>query len=250
MTRSLKIAVLAALAGTPLVLHGAPLPPAFVTAAADPARADQAKQDAVRHGPEILAFAGLKRGDKMLDLIPGGGYWTRIAARVVGPAGHIYGVWPKPYADEAGSDPVKYGALAKDGYPNISVAIQPAKMLTVPEKVDLVFTAQNYHDYPDKFMGKIDPSVLNKMVYAALKPGGVYLIIDHQDAPGSGMRDTDTLHRIEGATVKQQVMAAGFKFVGESRLLMNPADDHKKIVFDKAIRGHTDQFIYKFRKPA
>jgi predicted methyltransferase len=98
-------------------------------------------------------------------------------------------------------------------------------------------------------MGSLDPSVLNKAVYAALKPGGIYLIIDHQDAPGTGMRNTDTLHRIEGAIVRKQVTAAGFRFVGESRLLVNPADDHKKVVFDKTIRGHTDQFIYKFRKP-
>jgi predicted methyltransferase len=121
--------------------------------------------------------------------------------------------------------------------------------LTVPEHVDLVFTAQNYHDYPDKFMGNIDPAVLNKAVFAALKPGGVYLVIDHAAATGSGMRDTDTLHRIDPATVKQQVVAAGFRFAGESRLLANPGDDHARPVFDKTIRGRTDQFIYKFIKP-
>ena len=126
---------------------------------------------------------------------------------------------------------------------------KPATGLKVPTRVDLVFTAQNYHDYPDKFMGKVAPAVLNKAVFAALKPGGVYLIIDHAAAAGSGMRDTDTLHRIDPAAVKSQVIAAGFKFVGMSPLLANPADDHKLVVFDKAIRGHTDQFIYKFRKP-
>jgi predicted methyltransferase len=129
------------------------------------------------------------------------------------------------------------------------VAVLPATALTAPEKVDLIFTSQNYHDYPDKFMGSIDPSVFNKAAYAALKPGGILLIVDHQAAAGSGMRDTDTLHRIDGAIVKKQVTAAGFRFVGESKLLANPADDHTKAVFDKSIRGHTDQFIYKFRKP-
>lgn len=129
------------------------------------------------------------------------------------------------------------------------MAVEPANELTAPEKVDLIFTAQNYHDYPDKFMGSLDPSVFNKAAYAALKPGGILVIIDHQDAPGAGMRHTDTLHRIEGAIVRKQVTAAGFRFVGESKLLANPADDHSKTVFDKAIRGHTDQFIYKFRKP-
>jgi predicted methyltransferase len=112
-----------------------------------------------------------------------------------------------------------------------------------------VFTVQNYHDYPDKFMGKIDPMVFNRAVYKALKPGGTFLIVDHVAQAGSGMRDTDTLHRIDPAIVKQQVTAAGFVFEGESNVLRNPADDHMKVVFDKAIRGHTDQFIYKFRKP-
>jgi len=249
MTRSLKIAVVALLAGAPLALYAAPIPRAIAAAAADSARGDQAKQDATRHGPEILAFAGVKPGDKVIDLIPGGAYWTRLFAKTVGPKGHVYGIWPKPYAAEAGRDTIVYGELPKHGYPNTSLAIQPATELTAPEKVDLVFTAQNYHDYPDKFMGSLDPSVLNKAVYAALKPGGTYLIIDHQAAAGSGMRDTDTLHRIEGAAVVKQVTAAGFRFVGASKLLVNAADDHTKPVFDKAIRGHTDQFIYKFRKP-
>jgi predicted methyltransferase len=113
-----------------------------------------------------------------------------------------------------------------------------------------VFTSQNYHDYPDKFMGKIDPSVLNKQVFDALKPGGLWVIIDHVAPAGSGMADTDTLHRIDPAIVKQQVEAAGFVFDGESNALRNPNDTHTIKVFDKSIRGHTDQFIYRFRKPA
>jgi len=112
-----------------------------------------------------------------------------------------------------------------------------------------VFTVQNYHDYPDKFMGKIDPMILNRAVYKALKPGGVFLVVDHTAEAGSGMRDTDTLHRIDPAIVKKQVTDAGFVFEGESQALRNPADDLTKSVFAKATRGHTDQFIYRFRKP-
>ena len=82
-----------------------------------------------------------------------------------------------------------------------------------------------------------------------LRPGGVFLVVDHTAEAGSGMRDTDSLHRIDPAIVKKQVTEAGFVFEGESAVLANPADDHKKLVFDKSIRGHTDQFIYKFRKP-
>jgi len=220
------------------------------SATADTRLARDVALDARRHGPEIAAFAGLKSGDKVIDLIPGGGYWTRTFARIVGPSGHVYGIWPKPYAMESGSDVKRYAAAAgTPAFANVSASTQPATSLAAPEKVDLVFTSQNYHDYPDKFMGSIDPAVLNKAVFDALKPGGIYLIIDHAAAAGSGMRDTDTLHRIDPATVKQQVTAAGFVFEGESKLLANAEDDHSKPVFDKSIRGHTDQFIFKFRRP-
>ena len=220
------------------------------SATADTRLARDVALDARRHGPEIAAFAGVKSGDKVIDLIPGGGYWTRTFARLVGPSGHVYGIWPKPYAMEAGRDVKRYAAAAgTPAFANVSASTQPATGLAVPEKVDMVFTSQNYHDYPDKFMGSIDPAVLNKAVFDALKPGGTYLIIDHAAAAGSGMRDTDTLHRIDLAIVKQQVTAAGFVFDGESKLLANAGDDHSKPVFDQSIRGHTDQFIYKFRKP-
>ncbi|HWU73315.1 MAG TPA: methyltransferase [Sphingomonas sp.] len=220
------------------------------TAAADTRLARDTAIDARRHGPAIAKFAGLKAGDKVIDLIPGAGYWTRTFARIVGSSGHIYGIWPAPYAQEAGRNVREYAAAAGNPpFANVSASTQPATSLAAPEKVDLVFTSQNYHDYPDKFMGSIDPAVLNKAVFDALKPGGTYLIIDHAAAAGSGMRDTDTLHRIDPAIVKKQVTAAGFMFDGESKLLANAGDDHTKPVFDKSIRGHTDQFIYKFRKP-
>ena len=236
------------IAGSPALADS--LPPGIAAAAADPARAADKALDARRHGPELMAFAHVKAGDKVLELIPGSGYFTRLFSRIAGPAGHVYAIWPQPYADEAVPD-VKalQAASAKAPWTNVTVLVQPAAQLTAPQSVDVVFTSQNYHDYPDKFMGRIDPTVLNKAVYRALKPGGLYIIVDHAAEPGSGMRDTDTLHRIEPAVVKKQVLAAGFTFDGESALLRNPADDHKKLVFDRAIRGRTDQFIYRFRKP-
>ena len=139
--------------------------------------------------------------------------------------------------------------LAKTGYPNTVVLLQPGAAFTTPEPVDLVFTVQNYHDYPDKFMGKIDPVVFNRAVFKTLKPGGTFLIVDHVAEAVSGMRDVDTLHRIDPAIVKQQVLAAGFVFEAESNVLRNAADTHKIMVFDKTIRGRADQFIYRFRKP-
>jgi len=224
--------------------------PANVAAAvADPGRAGDKDADVRRHPAEVIAFSGVKSGDKVVDLIPGGGYFTRIFSKIVGPSGKVYMIWPNEYAAEAQPDPEKNKELAKAGYPNTVVIQQPGAAFATPEPVDLVFTAQNYHDYPDKFMGKIDPMVFNRAVFKALKPGGTFLVVDHVAEAGSGMRDTDTLHRIDPAIVKKQVTAAGFVFVGESNVLRNPADDHKKVVFDKAIRGHTDQFIYKFRKP-
>ena len=241
---------LVALALCSLAAAGPRLPANIAAAAANPARAAQARTDATRHGPEIVAFAGVAPGAKVIDLIPGGGYWTRLFAGAVGPRGHVYGIWPAPYAAEAHGDVVAYGVLASSaGYRNVSASTQPATALAVPEKVDLVFTAQNYHDYPDPFMGRIDPAVLNRLVFAALKRGGVFLVIDHAAAAGSGMRDTDRLHRIDPAIVRRQVVAAGFRYEGESRLLANSADDHTRLVFATGLRGHTDQFIYKFRKP-
>ena len=232
----LFLAAMAAMAGAPAL--AAPLPPPVAAAAADPARAADKATDARRHGPELMAFAGVKRGDKVLELIPGAGYFTHLFSRIVGPDGHVYAIWPKPYADEAQPD---------------VAALQAAAGWTItemlPQPVDVVFTSQNYHDYPDKFMGRIDPMVLNREVFKALKPGGVYVIVDHAAEPGSGMRDTDTLHRIDEAIVRKQVQAAGFVFARESRLLRNPADTHKLLVFKPEIRGKTDQFVLKFRKP-
>jgi predicted methyltransferase len=225
--------------------------PAYVaTAVADPSRGDDAKIDSRRKVAEVTAFAGIKPGDRVLELIPGSGYFTRVFSKVAGATGHVYTVWPAEYDKESGGDSKNLRTLAtKPGYTNISVDVQPASALKVPKTVDVVFTSQNYHDYPDKFMGPTDPAVLNKAVFNALKPGGVYVIVDHVAESGSGLRDTDTLHRIDPEIVKKQVAAAGFLFVGESDVLRNPADDHKSAVFDKTIRGHTDQFAFKFRKP-
>jgi predicted methyltransferase len=248
--KSLALAACLAVSLAAVTAVAAPALPANIAAAvADKGRDADRAADAYRYPGEVIAFSGVKAGDKVVDLIPGSGYFTKIFSKVVGPAGHVYMVWPNEYAKEAQPDPVKNAELAKTGYANTSVILQPAVAFATPEPVDLVFTVQNYHDYPDKFMGKIDPMIFNRAVFKALKPGGVFLVIDHTAEAGSGMRDTDTLHRIDPAIVKKQAAEAGFVFEGESKVLRNPADDLKKVVFDKAIRHHTDQFVYKFRKP-
>lgn len=225
--------------------------PAYVTQAiADPARADDAKDDARRQMAAVMTFAGVKPGDSVLELDPGSGYWTRVFSGIVGPKGHVYTVWPNETAKYSAKGFAMWTKLAATPhYGNVSLLKQPAQTPTAPAKVDVVFTSQNYHDYHDPFMGPVDIAKFDKAIYNVLKPGGVFLVIDHAAAAGTGLADTNTLHRIDPAVVKKEVEAAGFVFDGESEALRNPNDPHTQSVFDKSIRGHTDQFIYRFRKP-
>jgi len=224
---------------------------ALTKALDDPARAEDKADDAQRRIAEVMRFAGVAPGQSVLELAPGSGYWTRVFSALVGPQGHVYTVWPDEMAKFSAESMANWQKLAaKPHYANVSVLAQPAAKLASPQPVDLVFTAQNYHDLHDPFMGSLDIAAFNRRVFDALKPGGVFVVIDHAAPAGSGLADTDTLHRIDPATVKQEVEAAGFVFDGESDALRNPADPRDIKVFDKSIRGHTDQFIYRFRKPA
>ena len=238
--------------------HKAAVPRHFSQAALDQALADPARKDqrdaadARRKPGSLIALAGVQPGDKVLDLIPGSGYWTRIFSRIVGPNGKVYAVWPQAYARYAMGNVQDLQKLsAGKYYGNVVVQVQPSAVLSAPEKLDVVWTSQNYHDYPDEYMGKdADPQLLNEAVFKMLKPGGTYMIIDHMAAPGRGMADTEKLHRIDPAIVRKQVEAAGFRFAGESKVLNNPADPLNIPVFDKSVRGHTSQFAYKFVKPS
>jgi predicted methyltransferase len=221
-------------------------------ALADPRRNGQREAaDARRKPGPLIALAGIRPGDKVLDLIPGSGYWTRIFSKIVGPEGKVYAVWPQSYARFAMGNVADMKKLSADGYyGNIVTQVQPSAVLTAPEPLDVVWTSQNYHDYPDEYMGKdADPAALNAAVFKLLKPGGVFMIIDHMAKPGRGLADTEELHRIDPALVREQAEAAGFKFAGESKVLENPRDPLDIPVFDKSIRGHTSQFAYKFVKP-
>ncbi|MBS0432074.1 MAG: class I SAM-dependent methyltransferase [Proteobacteria bacterium] len=225
-------------------------PADVATALADPARAADSKDDARRQVAAVMTFTGVKPGDKVLELVPGSGYWTRVFSAIVGPSGHVYTVWPDEMDKFSAKSFAEWQSLvATPHYRNVSQLKEPAAFLTVPQKVDVVFTSQNYHDYHDPFMGPVDMATFNKQVFDALKPGGVFVVIDHVAPEGSGAADTNTLHRIDPLLVKKEVEAAGFKFDGESDALRNPKDPHTAKVFDESIRGHTDQFIYRFRKP-
>lgn len=225
---------------------------AVAAAVADPARpASDTERDANRKPAEMLAFAGIKPGDRVGDYAAGQGYFTRLFAAAVGPTGHVYATVPASLFQYPNivKGIAEIEAYAKD-HANVSVTAASAlDSARYPEKLDVFWISQNYHDLKDPFMGPVDMAKFNKAVFDALKSGGVYVVLDHVAAKGSPADVTDTLHRIEPSTVRREVEAAGFKFAGESNVLANPADPHTKGVFDKSIRGQTDQFLYKFRKP-
>jgi predicted methyltransferase len=228
-------------------------PDAIAAAVADANRPATDKQrDANRKPAETLAFAGVKAGDQVAELLPGGGYFTRLFSRIVGPSGHVYALVPAPSPNAPPDMPdfaARVKAIAADpNYSNVNVVVEPFSQLKVPVPVDLFWTSQNYHDLHN-FPG-LDVTVFNQLVFDALKPGGIYLILDHEAEPGSGARDTATLHRIDAEIVKKEVLAAGFVLEGSSDLLRQPGDPHAVKVFDPSVRGRTDQFILKFRKPA
>ena len=245
MRFGVMLAAAAAIAVPIGVVAKSDVSPVIAKALADPARADQAGDDARRHAADVLAFSGAKPGWQVVDFLPGQGYWTRIFAGVVGPAGHVYAVWPSAAGDRAKTT---VDALNGRKLGNVTAAVD-AGLITVDKPVDLVWTVQNYHDLPNDGRGEPALNAFNAAVFKALKPGGTYVVIDHAAPAGSGLTDTGTLHRIDPAIVKKQVLAAGFTFAGESKALANPKDDHTLKVFDPAIRGVTDQFVYKFRKP-
>ncbi len=222
-------------------------PSAAITAAvADPGRPEaDTKRDVTRHPAEVAAFAGAKPGQKIAEFTPGGGYFSRILSKTVGAKGHIYAVVLAVQAERGAKGANDIAAA----YPNVSVVTQTGSSFALPEKVDLVWTTDNYHDFRNPGFGGQDMAVFNKAVFDALKPGGVYLVEDYQAAPGVGATQTGTLHRIEAATVKAEATAAGFVFDGESKVLANAKDDHTLKIFDPTIRGEADQYVLKFRKP-
>lgn len=219
--------------------------PDYITkAVADPSRpkTDSAR-DPLRAPAETLAFAGVKPGMTVAEFFPSGGYYTRMISDVVGPKGKVYGIdnlkWDKGEDAKMAAEP---------GRSNVSIQLVKFGEFNLPQKVDLVWTTQNYHDLHVAEYGPVDIASFNKRVYDALKPGGVYFILDHQANPGTDDAQIAKVHRIEKAQVIKEVTAAGFKLVGESNVLHRPADDHTKMSSDPAIKSHTDQFLLKFQK--
>lgn len=227
----------------------AEVPANIAKALADPSRpAAEIARDAARHPGEILAMAEVKPGNTVVDYIMGGGYFTRLLSGAVGPKGAVYAFQPTEFIRfkaQYGEDQKTVAAAL----PNVKPLTGPMVGLDLPDNVDLVITVQNYHDQHLKPFPADTAAKANAEIFKSLKPGGVFLVVDHAATAGSGIADADRLHRIDVAAVKSEIEAAGFKLEAESPLLASSADPHTASVFDPSIRGRTDQFILKFRKP-
>ena len=225
--------------------------PSYIRAAVDSSTRPAADRmrDVNRKPAQVLTFAGVKPGMKIGELMPEGGYYTRLLCRVVGADGHIYGVnfhvhMPPP---PPGAKPRAMPKPVPSGCDNVSEETQNASELMLPADLDLVWTTENYHDLHNAMLGSPDMKQLDQAVYNALKPGGIFLIEDHAAAAGTGASDTSTLHRIDPELVKMEVESVGFKLIGSSNLLHNPNDNHTQRVFTMVDK--TDRFLFKFQKP-
>jgi predicted methyltransferase len=226
---------------------------AIVEAAiSDPRRPDdQVKLDATRKPAVSVQFSEAKAGDRIADVMSGNGYFTRILSQVVGPAGHVYAYIPTEQIAHCSPQEIAgTQAIARDSsYRNVTLITGSLTDFRLPKDLDLIWMSQSYHDLHDSFLGPADVAVLNKAIFDALKPGGVFLVIDHVAEAGSGLRDTETLHRIDPVRMKSEIEAAGFVLESQSDALRNADDDHKRAVFDPNIRGRTDQVLFRFRRP-
>jgi predicted methyltransferase len=216
----------------------------------DPRRpAEDVALDAQRQGAAVLDLAGIQPGWKVADIMQGAGYFTRLFVAKAGETGKVYAWSPDEFMK---SKPVLYGDsldILQKAYPQQIVTMRSAfEDLAFPEKLDMIFTSQNYHDLHLKKFPADLAAHMNRKVYDALKPGGIYLVVDHVANPDTADAP-NTVHRIDPAVLRREIEAAGFKFDGESPALRKPADDHRLMVMNPAIRGKTDQIIYRFRKP-
>jgi predicted methyltransferase len=214
---------------------------------ADPARPDADRaRDANRKPEQVLEFFGIKPGQKVADLLAGGGYYTRILVGAVGKEGEVY----------AGNNPFYLGFVQKDwdalftepAFKNVHRVDGRVDQLSLPQdgSLDAVIIVLAYHDL---LLTDEDRSKMNAQVFAALKPGGVYGIVDHHAKEGSGSEFVKSLHRIDEALIIAEVTAAGFKLAQKGDFLRHADDDRTKGVFDAAMRGKTDRFVLRFEKP-
>lgn len=234
-------------------VYAASASPDFAAAVAAPGRpVDALALDASRKPAEVLAFLGLKKGMSAADIMTGSGYWAEIMATAVGPKGKVMAFEPQQFY--TGPKEREVWAALKARHPDIGFASYPFEAFAAePSAFDFVIINLSYHDlYWESAEYKIprtDPAAFLRTLYASVKPGGIVGIVDHAGPSGDTRAIVDKLHRIDPATVKADFATAGFRLEAESPLLANPADDHSKLVFDPSVRGKTDRFVYRFRKP-
>ena len=207
---------------------------------------DQSKQS------ELIKFARVEAGSTIIDVYPGDGDWTRLFSGIVGPKGRVYSFVPAEVAHFK-NDPVgRIRTLAKEpGRENVEAV--SADLLAMPEATqpaDVLWLHLFYHDLHTELMQAKGATAaqFNRAVYERLKAGGRYVIIDHAAAVGAGTSSARSLHRIEPASVRGEVEAAGFVLDAESTMLANKDDSHSVKVFDPSIKGETDRFAYRFVK--
>lgn len=251
--RRLMLIAVATMAALPLAgCHAAPPSGKSIEqAVADPARpASYRAADPLRKPAETLAFSGVKAGMTVGEFYPAGGYFTRMLSDVVGPSGHIYAIENAGWNDSVKDD---RAMLAEGKWKNVSLDVKPFGTVSFPKPLDLAWVTQNYHDLKIDQYGPgghaVDTAAFDRAVYKALKPGGVFLVIDHQGPANMSEADIAKMHRINRDVVVKEVTSAGFKLAGEGTFLRQPGDDHSKPIFDPSIRGHTDQYALKFVKP-
>jgi predicted methyltransferase len=256
--RSLPSTFIAASAALLLGYAAAQAPASYSVPAAAPANvkravespsrpAEQRAADANRKPAETLMLAEIGEGERVVELAAFGHYWTHMLVEAVGPSGSVQMV-DMPWTDRFG------GAAARafdESHGNATYTQAHYNQMQLPTNVDAVLMVQFYHDLKrDNASESVDTADMNRKIFAALKPGGIYLVIDHNAEAGSGWRDAATLHRIDPATIKSEVTAAGFELATDSNLLANAADDRKQSMRAEGLRGRTDQAVLVFRKPA
>lgn len=247
------VMVMAGLLAAAAPLQAAEVPDYIAKAVAAPERSAKDRERDARDKPaELLAFAGVKPGMKVVDLFGGGGYWSEILARAVGPSGSVTLVNNPGYFNFAKDD---LKERFKDG------RLEQVKRRVVETgdldlgrgQYDLIMIYMSYHDIywvDEEGYGwpKIDADRFLTQLHDALKPGGHLLIVDHAAVEGSGSSAASTLHRIDEAFTKKDITSHGFLVEKTWPGLRNSADDHTKGVFDDSIRGKTDRFTHLYRK--
>lgn len=259
MRRSFLLAAAAALALTSaltgcmggMARQADPSPATYASVLADTGRpAADRERDVARHAAETLAFAQVRPGQMIGEYMPGAGYFTRLLARAVGTEGRVFAYTPSEIvALRAAYLTEIQAAAAEPGMGNVTVISELTAALAAPVPLDLVFTAQNYHDLYGPYAPAGVGPAFDRAVFAALKPGGLYVVIDHHAAAGTGLTGAASLHRIDRQAAIDAIASAGFVLDGESELLVRADDPLSANVFDASIRGKTSQFMLRFRKP-